>query len=239
LSDDVLWGGAGRVCADPDATANAACLADPGTDGEWIDHLAGGKDADVIDWRPRGAYGTGPTFSGRTCTTGSVPVTTKKDGTTDPCAWFEVTDRADDVATTPATLTNNQHHQGVDWIYGGWDRDVMQGDLSDNGPHPGDRLIDWSGVYNLYSHCNAAYGGFTDVRSPSPAMQAFLQEWATGLGAGRPTDSGSIPDVTVSGTSAYDELALVYTGDGKAHGTGKAYPTTPGHFDKANACAGP
>ena len=83
-----------------------------------------------------------------------------------------MTDRSDDVATTPATLANNQHHQGVDWVYGGWDRDVMQGDLSENGPHPGDRLMDWSGVYNLYTHCNAAYGGFTDVRTPAPAVEA-------------------------------------------------------------------
>ena len=61
--NDVMWGGAGRVCAHTDA----ACLADPGATGEYIDHLAGGKDEDVIDWRPRGAYGTAPTFAGRTC----------------------------------------------------------------------------------------------------------------------------------------------------------------------------
>ncbi|MCW2753904.1 MAG: hypothetical protein JWQ32_1315 [Marmoricola sp.] len=231
--NDVLWGGLGRTCAPTDA----ACLADPGASGEWIDHLVGGKGDDVIDWRPRGAYGTGPTFTGRTCSISTAPVTTKKDGTTDPCSWFEMTGRDDDVATTPSTLANNQHHQGVDWIYGGWDRDVMQADLADNGPNPGDRLIDWSGVYNLYSHCNAAYGGFNDLRSPSPAIQSFLQAWATGIGAGRPGNPGT-PDVLTPGTSAYDELALVYTGDGKDHGTGSAYPTTPGHFDDANACSG-
>ena len=231
--DDVLWGGLGRACA----AADAACLADPGASGEWIDNLVGGKNADVIDWRPRGVYGTGPTFTGRTCSTSAIPVTTKKDGTTDPCAWFEMTERADDDAASPSTLANNQHHQGVDWVYGGWDRDVMQGDLSENGPHPGDRLIDWSGVYNLYSHCNAAYGGFTDVRIPAPAVLAFVQQWSTGLGAGRPGSPGT-PDVLTAGTSAYDELALVYTGDDKAHGTGSAYPTTPGHFDDANACSG-
>ena len=133
--------------------------------------------------------------------------------------------------------SDNQHHQGVDWVYGGWDRDVMQGDLSENGPHPGDRLMDWSGVYNLYSHCNAAYGGFNDLRSPSPAIQSFLQSWATGIGAGRPGSPGT-PDVLTAGTSAYDELAMVTTADGKGHGTGSAYPTTPGHFDDANACSG-
>lgn len=231
--NDALWGGLGKVCAYDAAT----CLAEPGTNGEWIDHLAGGKNEDVIDWRPRGVYGTGQAFTGRTCSTGTAPVTTKKDGTTDPCSWFEMTDRADDVVGTLTTFANNQHHQGVDWIYGGWDRDVMQGDLAVNGPNGGDRLFDWSGVYNLYSHCNAAYGGFNDLRSPSPAIQSFIQTWATGNGAGRPGAPGT-PDVLVPGTSAYDELALVTTNDGKGHGTGSAYPTTPGHFDDANACNG-
>ncbi|EAQ00456.1 type I secretion target repeat protein [Janibacter sp. HTCC2649] len=231
---DVMWGGAGKVCTYTDAL----CLADAGTNGEFIDHIAGGKDEDVIDWRPRGAYGTGAALTGRTCSTSTDPVTTKKDGTTDPCSWFEMTDRADDVVTTTSTLANNQHHQGVDWVYGGWDRDVMQGDLSNNGPHNGDRLIDWSGVYNLWSHCNAAYGGFTDVRVPAPAVEDFLKAWATGNGAGRPGGGGASADVLTPGTSAYDELALVYNPDGKDHGTGSAYPTTPGHFDDANACAG-
>ena len=46
---------------------------------------------------------------------------------------------------------NNQHHQGTDWIYGGWDRDVLQADVASNGPNPGDRLIDWNGAYNLFT----------------------------------------------------------------------------------------
>ncbi|TNM39689.1 calcium-binding protein [Nocardioides albidus] len=228
--NDLIWGGVGRACVPTDI----ACLADPGTDGSLIDHLAGGKDADIIDWRPRGVYGVGPAHTGRTCTTGTVPVTTKKGGpTTDPCSWFEMTDRANDVDGTPSSFDDNQHHQGVDWIYGGWDRDVMQGDVADNGPNPGDRLIDWSGVYNLYSHCNAAYGGFNDIRIQAPSVEDFLQDWAFGIGAGR-----SATDVLTPGTSAHDELALVTNADAKAHGNGSAYPTTPGHFDDPNACDG-
>ncbi len=234
--NDVMWGGLGRVCT----AVQTACLADIGRSAEYIDHLAGGKDEDVLDWRPRGVYGTlsGTVYVGRTCTTSTVQATTKKDGTTDPCSWFEMTERADDVSSNPTTLANNQHHQGIDWMYGGWDRDVMQGDQSANGPNPGDRLIDWSGVYNFYSHCNAAYGGFNDLRSPSPAMEKFINEWATGLGSGRPAATGSQADVLVPGTSAYDELALVNNADGKGHGTGSAYPTTPGHFDEEGACSG-
>ena len=52
-----------------------------------------------------------------------------------------MTDRADDVASNASSTANNQHHQGIDWIYGGWDRDVLQGEQSANGPNLGDRLI--------------------------------------------------------------------------------------------------
>jgi hypothetical protein len=69
-------------------------------------------------------------------------------------------------------------------------------------------------------------------------VQDFLREWAVGLGAGRPGTSPASADVVTPATSAYEELALVYTSDNKAHGTGSAYPTTPGHFDDANACSG-
>jgi hypothetical protein len=116
-------------------------------------------------------------------------------------------------------------------MYGGWDRDILQGDVADNGPNAGDRMLDWSGAYNLYTHCNAAYGGFNDVRQLSPAEQSFLQQWAASVGAGQITTN----DITTSGTSAYDELALVYTQDVK-NNTGQAYPSTPGHFDAPNSC---
>ena len=89
-----------------------------------------------------------------------------------------------------------------------------------------------TGAYNLYTHCNAAYGGFNDVRQFSPDMQTFLQTWAFTLGAGLVPD-----DVTDSSTSAFNELALVYQSDIKDHGSGKAFPSTPGHFDDPNACA--
>lgn len=110
-------------------------------------------------------------------------------------------------------------------MYGGWGRDVMQGDVTGNGPNPGDRKLDWNGVYNLWNHCNAAYGGFNDVRAHSPGIQDFVQKWAYGLGAGR-----DLADVTTSGRSGFRELGFVFTGDAKEN-AGKAYPTTPGHFE--------
>ena len=75
-------------------------------------------------------------------------------------------------------------------------------------------------------------------RPAAPAVQDFLLKWATGNGAGRPAAGDAPADVATPGTSAYDELALVYTADMQVHGSGSAYPTTPGHFDDANACAG-
>ena len=133
-------------------------------------------------------------------------------------------------------VDNNQHHQGIDWQYGGWDRDVLQGDVADNGPNDGDRLLDWNGTFNLYTHCNSAYGGYNDVRQHSPDWQAFLQKWVYSLGAGQLATDSATGSVGV-GTSAFDELALVYPGSDGAHGSGNAFPSTPGHFDNPNACA--
>lgn len=228
---DVLWGGQG--CDQVLDVATPDCLTDGafdvtarGTDDRFVDHLYGGtggtsassaqvSGSDILDWRPRGTFAT--------CTPNQWPATVGKQ-TVDPCSWFVMTNTDDDTAD-PATLLNNQHHGGTDWMYGGWDRDVMQGDVSGNGPNPGDRMIDWNGAYNLYTACNSAYGGFNNVRQHSPGMEAFLQGLAYGDGAGQQQ-----ADVTTSGTSAYRELALAYPGETE-HSSGKAYPTTPGHFD--------
>ncbi|WP_432944824.1 calcium-binding protein [Kribbella sp. CA-253562] len=236
--EDVLWGGKGcdpvLDAATPDCLANGVFDADArGTNDRFVDHVFGGvgesdpaeqdvSGSDLLDFNPRGTYPG-------SCAPGDWPVTTNG-VTVDPCLWFQLTGKADDTAD-PATLANNQHHQGTDWQYGGWDRDVLQGDVAQNGPNPGDRLLDWNGAYNLYTHCNAAYGGFNDVRQHSPAMQNFLHKLAWGSGAGR---AGT--DVTTAGTSAYRELALTYNQD-HGHGTGTAYPGTPGHFDDPVACS--
>ncbi|MDC5696918.1 calcium-binding protein [Intrasporangium calvum] len=234
--EDVLWGGRG---CDPTLDAAASdCRTDgsfdPASRGDndrFVDHVFGGRGesdpakqdilgSDVIDLRPRGGSSS--------CTSQDWPTTTgtKKNNpvTNDPCLWFEMTDTHD------GDVADNNHHQGTDWLYGGWDRDVMQGDVAANGPNPGDRLIDWSGVYNLYTHCNAAYGGFNDIRQMSPDLLAFLQQLAWASGAGR-----DVTDVTTAGTSAFVELALVYTADINGHGSGPAYPSTPGHFQEV-AC---
>ena len=206
--------------------------------------VASASGSDVLDWRPRGLYTdcvSSPWPADVTSGKGKSSVTTTKD----PCAWFEMTNTTDDLAPVAqgqpwyaawlATTADNQHHGGVDWQYGGWDRDVLQGDVADNGPNEGDRLLDWNGAYNLYTHCNSAYGGYNDVRQHSPSWQDFLQKWAYSEGAGQQL-SDTTTGTPAPGTSAYDELALVYPGSDNDHGSGSAYPSTPGHFENPNAC---
>jgi hypothetical protein len=117
-----------------------------------------------------------------------------------------------------------QHHHGVDWIYGGWDRDVMQANVAGQGPNDKDRLMDWAGAYNLYTHCEPDYGGYNDIYTISPNMLDTQQRLAYATGAG-----DSLANVLTKGSSGFDELALVYNADVKKN-TGQAYPDTPGHF---------
>jgi hypothetical protein len=229
---DVLW--SGRGCEG--AECPGGNIAFKGADKEFVDRVFGGRggadaqsnpvyQADLIDWNPRGSF-EGVGDPDNQCTTARYP--SGDPGTVvDPCEWFTMTEKV------VGDAVPDQHHHGTDWIYGGWDRDVMQGNESANGPSElDDRLLDWNGAYNLYSHCNAAYGGFNDIKLPAPAMNAFLTGLAYGSGAGRDAD-----DVTTPASLAYRELAYVYSADVRAHGSGSAYPTTPGHFDQPAACA--
>lgn len=226
---DVLWGGKGcdpvLNAADPQCLTGGVFNPDlRGNQDSLLDHVFGGTGestdeafgSDLLDMKPRGDYAT--------CVSGRWPQTIG--GVTfDPCIWYEMTDMHN------ATDADNQHHQGTDWLYGGWDRDAMQGDVAQNGPNTGDRLMDWNGAYNLYTHCNAAYGGYNDIRQHSPTMNEFLTRVAWGSGAGQ-----AFADVTTPGTSAFIELAYTYTEDNNGHGAGRAYPGTPGHFDDPTAC---
>lgn len=204
---DSIWGGRGNPTVTvPDQPGRNA----PGTNGQWIDVLFGGygrnateAGADVIDYQPRPGV--------------------------DPQAWFDLTAGYADAA--PGTgVETMQHHHGTDWQYGGWDRDVLQGDVTANGPNDGDKLLDWSGAYNLYTHCNAAYGGWNDVRKPDPNNIEGIEKLAYATGVRTDFDGApTLADVQGTG-SAKQEAAIVYTKDVKAN-TGKAFSTTPGHFE--------
>jgi len=199
---DVMWGGKG---CDPALDGATACpdLGVRGTNDKFVDYLFGG-------------YG-GPPGSGDESAADILDYRPRVG--IDPAIWFEVTSTG---AGVP--VADHQHHQGVDWIYGGWDRDVLEADQAANGPNPGDRLIDWPGATQLFLHCNAAYGGFNDVREHSPGMQTFLVQLAFALGAGP-----SATDVETAGRSGFVDLGLVYKKDIKDN-NGPAFSDTPGHF---------
>lgn len=130
----------------------------------------------------------------------------------DPLVWLKVAPLVD----RDGLATVNES----DLIYGGWDHDMLQADTGDAGPVPGDRLIDWSGSYNLYFVCKGAYGAGRIQQQPSPDMVAVLQALATADGA---------VNVTSSDSSGFNELAMVYTADVKAN-TKPKHPEWPGNF---------
>lgn len=207
---DVMWGGFGDAAGTPELGAGYSLVdrlfggrgGDPANDAGVI---TGG--ADLLDYRPR---------------------TVADGGYDDPQAWHDAIAPYDDGAGGGAA--EPQHHQGTDWIYGGFDRDVMQGNVTDPGPNAGDRMWDWTGAFNLYTHCDPDYGGYNDQRARSPQMELFLELLAYDSGVGV-----SLADVRDGSSSAYGELALVYKQDTKDN-NGKAYPTTPGHFDEIAGC---
>lgn len=205
---DVMWGGKG---SDDPLNRN-----DRGVNDSLVDYLFGGHGgpreadpseteqvlaADILDFLPRNPA---PGFEG------------------DPVEWFEMTNTVK--GAVDPNPGDDQYHQGIDWIYGGWGRDVLEGDVGKNGPDFGDRLIDWNGAFNMYARCNASYGDDGDIRMHSPSMQKLLHLMAYGSGAGM-----TQAEVTQSGTSAYRELALVYPND--PNNAAVAFPTTPGHFE--------
>jgi Ca2+-binding RTX toxin-like protein len=197
---DKMWGGKG---SDDPNNPN-----DRGVNDSLVDILFGGESgltvltSDFLDYRPRPG---------------------------DAAAWFEITDTANDVgAPDPVnnpTVVDNQHNNGIDLIFGASGRDVLQGNVGVNGPDFGDRLVDWTGAFNLFTRCNASYGDDGDVRQITPQLQSFMETVAYGIGAGE-----SLASVRTAGTSGAVELALVKGGDKLA--SGKAFPTTPGNFEK-------
>ena len=172
-----------------------------GSDAIWggpgHDTMFGGHGVDYLDVLPR------PAFADKK---GNFPQ--------DPASWFAA-------ASTDAVQPDGHAgaYSGSDIMYGGWDRDWMQLDISGPGPVPGDRALDWNGGFNAYYRCDASYGDWGITRQHSPSMQAFLQNLARGMGA--------VQTSTV-GTSGYDETAMVFPGDqGNAN---PVNPDNPAHF---------
>jgi Ca2+-binding RTX toxin-like protein len=202
---DVMDGNAGDdyMFADDSTlvTFPLATYSPVGADAMWggpgHDTMYGGHGVDYIDVLPR------PSFVDKK---GTFP--------RDPQAWFDA------ASTDPVQLNGHAGaYSGLDIMYGGWDQDWMQLDVSGPGPPPGDRALDWNGGFNAYYRCDASYGDWGITRQHSPSMQAFLQQLAFGMGA---------VGTSTPGTSGYNETAMVFPGDqGNAN---PVNPDNPAHF---------
>ena len=173
---------------------------DAGWGGTGHDHLWGGYGADYLDVRPRST----------TTTAGLTP-------TSDPETWFQVAGKE---PSHNGVSYNQENFEGFDYVYGGWDQDAMQANEGANGPIPGDRLLDWAGVYNAYYVCPPTYGDWVSTRAVSPGMVDFLQSMSQGFGA---------RDTATRGTSGFRETAIVFPNE---HGqnANPIHPDTPAHF---------
>ncbi|HEV2890755.1 MAG TPA: calcium-binding protein [Frankiaceae bacterium] len=120
----------------------------------------------------------------------------------------------------PGTANPKARFVGPDVLYGGWDQDAMQGDLSSPSPNALDKLIDGTGVYNIYYVCEGAYGGNSVVRSPSPSMLTTLQALSSADGASA---------VTTKGSSGYVETSIVFTNEFTKNSS-PAFLDSPGNF---------
>jgi Ca2+-binding RTX toxin-like protein len=187
-----------------DAQKIAHDFVDVGWGGQDHDHIYGGYGADFLDVRPRTTQAA----------PGIVPGA-------DPATWFQV---AGMVTATPGQTGDVYgDFSGIDFIYGGWDQDAMQANRGDNGPKAGDRLMDWSGSYNIYYLCPATYGDFVTTRQIAPGLIAFLQSLSFGDGSLNPTTPG---------TSGFRDTAIVFSNEAKFNAN-PVHPDTPGHFNTA------
>jgi hypothetical protein len=112
------------------------------------------------------------------------------------------------------------NYQGLDLIYGGWDRDALQANVAAPGPRITDRLIDWAGGYNVFYVCPGAYGEGTITRMGNPGLQAFLQDLSAADGA---------VNTRTSGSSGFSDLAYVFTSE-RGKNSHPPHPDHPGHF---------
>lgn len=193
---DFLHGNGGSDVLNGNA-GNDRIFGDDGNDAIWggtdHDHLWGGAGDDYLDVLPRASRAI---KKGNKTTV--IPA--------DPKEW--------------ASWTTISDYLGIDYMYGGIGQDAMQADQAPTGPAPGDRLVDWIGVYNIYYLCGPQYGEYVITRSPSPSVKDFLVQLAAGDGA---LDPGS------AGSSGYAEIAIVYQPDYKTN-SHPPHPDTPGHF---------
>jgi Ca2+-binding RTX toxin-like protein len=190
---DSMHGGQGEDLMNGNA-GNDRMFGDDGDDAMWgglhHDHLWGGWGNDHLDVMPRP----------------ETRVVKKETYPPDPVEWF--------------AWTEEDHYHGYDYAYGGWDQDALQANIADEGPVPGDRLMDWVGAYNVYYLCPGLYGEYVNTRSHSPQIIEFLQMLSQADGA---------VDTATPGSSGFVELAMVFPNEA-GQNSHPPHPDTPGHF---------
>ena len=162
--------------------ASALLLAHDRVDAGWgglgYDHVWGGYGADYSDVRPRKAAEVPGLFPA-----------------SDPETWFQIAGAGPTPGFPPPAQQElsqnevnyahgNDNFGDKDYHYGGWDQDTLQANIGDNGPHIGDRMLDWGGSYNGYYLCPSTYGDWVSTRAVAPGLIAL----PAADGAGRRRD---------------------------------------------------
>ena len=96
----------------------------------------------------------------------------------------------------------------MDTVNGGRGADMLQADVGDTGRTPGDRLLDWTGIHNLYAVCAGAYGAGKIQNKFDPTTADVLRELARS-----------------TGSVGLDEIALPGNGEETS-----PHPLAPGNF---------
>jgi Ca2+-binding RTX toxin-like protein len=211
--DDRIFLGDNATATTAKKIASQSLLAHDKVDAGWggtgYDHIWGGYGADYIDVRPR-RMGTDAT---KFQVPGLFP-------TSDPETWFQIAGAVAPEASHDNVSYGQDNFQNVDYMYGGWDQDTMQANVGDNGPHIGDRMLDWGGSYNGYYLCPSTYGDWVSTRAIAPGLIEFLQAMSQGDGA---------TTTATSGSSGFRETAIVFSNEVKDN-TKPIHADTPAHF---------
>lgn len=134
--------------------------------------------------------------------------------------FLDINPRVTDPASWKVAAPVGDNYQDLDYIYGGWDQDAMQANISGNGPAVGDRLLDWVGAYNAYYVCAATYGDFVITRAQNPGLLQYLNDQASGDGA---------VDTTTPGASGFREVAIVHKSE-EPQNSNPPHPDNVAHF---------
>ena len=196
---------------------------DAGWGGLGYDHVWGGYGADYSDVRPRTAAEVPGLFPA-----------------SDPETWFQIAGAGPNAAFPPPApqelsengvnyAHGNDNFGDKDYHYGGWDQDTLQANIGDNGPHIGDRLLDWGGSYNGYYLCPSTYGDWVSTRAIAPGLIEFLQQMSQGDGATQTATTTS---------SGFRETAIVFSNEVKDN-TKPIHADTPAHFTCGPGTTGP